>query len=210
VSRAVPILAAAVLLILAGCARYEFDLIDPPDLATHVGEKQDTVFRTDAAEYRLRAVSGRLVMRVYNTGEQPLTLAGERSSVVDPAGESHPLIAQTIEPGSYIRLLFPPPLPTLQRSGPSFRIGVGGGYRYGYYRFRDDRGRRYTHRYPRYDPYFADDGFYETRYYRVYDDANPLYWDWRGEGQIRIKLVYELPDDGETLEDRFVIVRTKM
>jgi hypothetical protein len=213
----VPIL-AVFLVSAAGCARYEYDLIEPGDLAQHIGTKDDVVFRTDAAEYRLRTVSNRLVMRIYNDADEPLTLAGNRSFVVDPGGQSHPLVAQTIAPGSYIRLIFPPPPPTVEQTGPSFHFGVGGAYRYGYYRpyYRNyrDRGARYARggarygRYAYYDPFFYNT-YYGPRYYRVYDDSNPAYWDWSGEGQVRVTLMYER-GEGQRVEDTFVFARKKM
>jgi hypothetical protein len=194
--------AAVLVFVAAGCARYDYDIVDPPDLAQRVERKGDTLFRTDAAEYRFRTVDNRLVVRIYNVGDESMTLAGGRSAVVDPEGQSHPLVTQTIEPGSYIRLIFPPPRPTLERrTGPSFHFGVGA--RYGHYH---RRGFRTPGRYAYYDPFYYDDDV-EPRYYRVYDDANPIYWDWRGEGQMRLRLVFER--GGETIEDRFVIARRK-
>lgn len=197
-----------------GCTKYEYVIVDPPDFAGRITHGEDTVFRSDAAEYVLRAVDSRLVMQIYNFGDAPLSLVGQQSSVVDQYGESHPLPALTIEPGSFARLILPPPPPTVERTGPSFNVGVG--YRYGYYsrpypyRYRD-RGDRYRYggraygRYAYYDPFYYGDAY--PRYYRVYDTSNPFYWEWRGEGQVRLKLSYAA--EGKTHEDRFVINRVK-
>jgi hypothetical protein len=35
-------------LALTGCARYEYDLVNPPDLARHIGGKADEVVRGPA------------------------------------------------------------------------------------------------------------------------------------------------------------------
>lgn len=215
------VLAVVLLTALAGgCARYEYDIIDPPDLAGHIGGKQDVVFSTDAVEYRMLSVNSRLVMRLTNTGEEPVTLSGERSVAVDPNGLSHPLYTQTIAPGSFIELGLPPPVRVIeQTAGPSFYWGYGGAYRYGSYRpkypYYRDRGDRYRHgggryyggRYAYYDPFYYD-AYAWPRTYRVYDTSDPAYWSWEGEGQVRLTLFYELP--GRGIEDRFVIARRKL
>jgi hypothetical protein len=199
----------------AGCARYGFTVIDPPDIAGPVGESDDTVYRRDLVEYRLRAVDGRLVLRLLNVTDAPLILSGEKSAIVDPTGQSRPVSGQSIEPGSFIKLILPPPRPTIERTGPSIHIGAG--YRYGAYhrsggQYRD-RGDRYRHgasgygRYAYYDPFLHDE-LTSTRYYRVYDDANPFYWSWSGEGTVRLRLVYGQAGRNDA-EDRFVFARVR-
>src|SRR5881394_1297012 len=86
------------LILMTGCARYEFDLVQPQDLARHIGSQSDETVRVDPLEYRMRAVENRLVVRIFNPTTDPITLAGDKSYVVDPAGQSHPLRAQTIAP----------------------------------------------------------------------------------------------------------------
>jgi len=190
-------LAAVLLTLLAipGCARYEYDILQPPDLARHIGTKSDIVVRQDPLEYRLRTVDNRLVMRIHNPTQDPIMLLGPQSSVVDPQGQSHPLRTQTIAPQSFIKLIFPPLRPRVERVGPSIGIGVGGTF-----------GGRYRRHYEGvgYDQPFYDD---EPRYLAVVDD-DALYWDWRGQGQMRLTLVFDR--GGQTLRHQFVIGRKKM
>src|SRR5262245_50127092 len=95
-------------LLVGGCARYEYDVVRPDDLTGHVGTKEDVVFTRDPLEYRLRTADNRLVMRIYNPTDAPITLLGARSSVVDPDGQSHPLPSMTAAPESFIKLILPP------------------------------------------------------------------------------------------------------
>src|SRR5688500_3822986 len=93
-----------------GCARYEYDVVSPPQAAGHVGTKSDHTFALEPLEYRLRTIDNRLVMRVYNPTNENVTLLGARSTAVDPERQSHPLMTQTIAPaGSFIKLILPPP-----------------------------------------------------------------------------------------------------
>src|SRR5688572_31818 len=65
-----------------GCARYEYDIVDPPDLAQHVGKGPVTV-AAEPLEYTLRTYDNRLVMFVENPTEDPIKLLGEDSVIVD-------------------------------------------------------------------------------------------------------------------------------
>jgi hypothetical protein len=187
------IILPALLLLLAGCATYEYDITRPENLAMHIGRKDDAVATWPPLEYRMRSVENRLVVSIYNKTDETIQLAGDRSSVVDPDGQSHPLRSQAIAPQSFAKLILPPLRPRIERSGPTFGIGVGtriGDRRRGYY---DD---------------FVDDPFYDQpRYFAVYDD-NALYWDWNGESQIRLMLVFTRGD--QTITQEFVIRRVKV
>lgn len=180
------------LLVTAGCARYEYDIVAPPDLRTHVGAKTDAVTTLDPLVYRWRTVDSRLVVRVFNPTDKPIQLLGEKSTVVAPTGQSHPLRGQTIAPQSHMKLIFPPRRPRVyHRGGPTFGVGVG---------MRVDAR----------DRGFPDDSFLHDRprYMTIYDDGNARYWDWNGETEIRLSLVYQ---HGETpLRHEFVIRREKM
>ena len=178
-----------------GCTRYEYDIVEPQDLARRVG-KGPVHLPVEPLTYHLRAAEGRLVMFVENPTGEPVKLLGEDSFVVDPGGRSHPLRSQTIAPESNIKLIFPPLRPRLERTGPSIGIGVGYGraFRRGYY----GRHRGY------YDPFFYHD---EPRYYAVVDDGT-TYWNWDGETDVRMTLVYE--GRGERITHRFVFHRVKV
>src|SRR6059058_6123349 len=79
------------LFLLPGCAHYEYDVVEPPELAGHVGEKSWAGMRRDELEYRMRSADNRLVMLVYNRGERTIKLLGSDSAAIDLHGESHPL-----------------------------------------------------------------------------------------------------------------------
>jgi hypothetical protein len=192
------------LLTCTGCARYGFDVVQPPDVGRRVVERQWTAVPYEPLRYELTAAEGRLVVRIVNPTDQPISLLGHASFVVSPRGESHPMTSQTIAPGSYIRLILPPPRPTASESGP--RIGIGFGtvigsgapYRRGYYPYRGYYG-------PGFGSSFAYD---EPRYYTVYDPADNRYWTWDGETDARVSLTYQRGQ--EQFTHGFVFARRKI
>jgi hypothetical protein len=159
----------------AGCAKYEYDLVKPSELQRHIGKNTDAVVPIDPLEYRMRTVDNRLVVRVFNPTEDVIELVGPRCTVVDPSGQSHPLRTQSIAPGSFIKLIFPPPRPQMYDNGPTFGVGVGGGVRVDASRYRA------------YDPYWPG---YGPRYLTVYDENDAYYWDWKDEGEVRAVLTF--------------------
>jgi hypothetical protein len=173
--RSVLIVLVTVALVSAGCARYEYDLVSPPQAAGHVGRKDDHAFALDPLEYKLRTVDNRLVVRVYNPTSEHVTLLGGRSVIVGPDGQSHPLMTQTIAPGgSFIKMIIPPPRPRFYGGGTTFGVGVGVGVGHAFPGPHDEPG------------WYGDDPHYLT----VYDESDTYYWDWKGEGQARLNLVY--------------------
>jgi hypothetical protein len=185
------ILPVLLLALATGCAKYEYDLVSPPDLRTHIGRKTDAVTPVEPLTYRWRTVDNRLVVRVFNPTEDPVELLGERSTVVSPDGQSHPLRGQTIAPSSHAKLILPPPRPRVYNSGPTFGVGVG--------MHVDARDRGFPH-----DPYHHD----RPRYLTIYDDENALYWNWNGETEVRLTLVYRRGED--EIRHPFTIRRKKM
>jgi hypothetical protein len=177
-----------VLALASGCAHYEYELTQPPELATHIGTKSDAVVTHDPLEYRLRTYENVLVLRVFNHGDAPVQLLGDQSTVVDPRGQSHPLRNQAIAPGSFIKLLFPPPRPTYYQPGPTFGIGVGAVVSHGTVGGDVDRD--------------------EPVAYLMTDGDNAYYWDWDGEGEIRLDLAYQSGD--RNWRDAFTVRRVKM
>jgi hypothetical protein len=186
-----PLLMLACLLV-SGCAHYEYDIIRPQDLTAQVGTKEDVVFTRDPLEYRLRTVDNRLVMRIYNPTDAPITLLGDRSSVVDAGGQSHPLPSMTAAPQSFIKLILPPLRPYVERPSPSLEFGVG--------TVVSRNGHTYYHPGA---PYYRP-----PQYMAAYDVDSALYWDWSGETQIRMTLVFEQAE--KTFEQEFAIQRRKM
>jgi hypothetical protein len=178
-----------------GCVRYEYDVTRPAELTAHVGTRDDVVLKRDPLEYRLITVENRLVMRVQNDTDDPIQLVGEKSSVVDPKGESHPLRGLTIAPHSNAKLIFPPLRPVVERrGGPSFGIGVG--TRIGYNNPRPFR-----------DPWYDDDYYDGPRYLAVIE-GDAYYWEFDGPGEIRVSLTYQRGE--QTFNHEFVIRRVKV
>jgi hypothetical protein len=189
-----PTTLAVALFVAGGCARYEYDLVSPPDLARHIGSKADEVLRVDPLEYRLRSFDNRLVVHVHNPTDDPVQLVGGQSYVVAPTGQSHPLRGQTIAPGTFIKLIFPPPRPYYPASHPNFGIGFGVGI-----------SRRVSAGYssPLYDPLWN-----EPRYYTYYDENDATYWDWDGQTDAKVHLAFQR--GGNTFAHDFTFHRKKM
>jgi hypothetical protein len=161
---------------MTGCT-YEFDLVRPAELARHIGEDQEQRFKVDPLEYRMQAYEGRLILKIYNPTDETVSLQGDRSSAVDPAGESHPLLNLTIAPNSWSKLILPPLRPRVERSGPDIGIGFG---------IIGDRTDPFYNRLPG-DPYYYD----APRYYDVYLPGDARYWAWEGQTDVRLLLVYQ-------------------
>ena len=207
-TRASMLLLLVCCLVTSGCARYEYDLVQPPELARHVANKVDSTFDRDPLHYALRTVDNRLVMRIYNRTDEPMELIGPRSSLVDPSGQSHPLRSQPMAGQSFIKLIFPPPRPLVYDPGPTFGVGVGYGI-----------GSAYPHRHYRYPYYHSWGSFYDDdpwcgdydypRYFAVYDEGDVYYWDWRGSGnEARVSLVFRRGE--KEFKHEFTFRRVKM
>ncbi len=176
-------LIAVLALLLSGCANYQYNLIAPAELARHVGE-QPAVVPIEPLIYTLQSYDNRLVLQIQNPTDAPVTLRGDESAVVDPAGESHPLRSQTIAAGSFIKLILPPIRPRVEPSGPTIGFGIGYG-----------AGRA------------QDDPFFTPRYFSVHE-SGAEYWDWDGESTVRMQLVFE--QAGRTFRHSLQFNRVKM
>jgi hypothetical protein len=174
-------------LVLAGCARYEYHIVEPADQQMRIGREVRTL-PIEPLEYSMQTYDNRLVVHVRNPLAEPVQLLGHESYVVDPHGQSFPLRTQTIAPGSYVKLILPPMPPRIYRGGPRFGVGVG--LRVHHYR---------RHHYPYwgyYDPFFYPyhPAFYPPAYdgphYLDVGSLDPTYWEWRGQTTVRILLRY--------------------
>jgi hypothetical protein len=129
-------------------------------------------------------------------------LLGDRSIVVDPRGQSHPLRSQAVAQGSFLKLILPPMPAEVRRSGPTFGIGIGVGYSHFH-------GRHGNHAFHHgglwHDPFWYD----EPRYYSVYDPNDSTYWEWSGEGgEARLVLVFD--QGGKLFTHEFVFKRKRV
>ena len=202
-ARAAPVLALAALL-LGGCTTYQFRVLQPPAAAgTVAGYDEFAVVSIDPLTYKLRAKDNRLVVLIENPTDGPIQLLGDRSVVVDPDGQSHPLAGQTIAAGSFGKLILPPPEPELRGYGPGYYgpgLGIGLGTAIG----RGPTAPGLVQ-----PAYFANGGGGET--FAVLDRGNNYYWDWKGETVARLSLVFRrgVSDGGEVFTQSFVIARVE-
>jgi hypothetical protein len=191
--------------VLTGCARYEYDITEPPELVRHIGrgDPGQVVLKRDPLEYRLQTYDNRLVMRIHNPTPQPIELLGDKSFAVDPQSQSHPLKAQTIAPNSFIKLIFPP-MPALYRDQPYLGYGIADYHPYYPYPTGFSGPGPYD---PYYWPYY-DPWVYDTPVYLSADGSDPTYWTWSGESAVRVRLVYRRGE--ETFNHEWVFQRRKM
>jgi hypothetical protein len=169
-------LIVALTTLAGGCANVEFDLVQPPDLETHVGPKTVTVWRPPL-EYQLTADEAHLVMQIYNRSPQPITLWGGASTIVDPEGQSHPLSSRVIASQSFIKLILPPILP-IRTAAP---IGYPRGFFGPEFPYNGD---------PYWDgPPDYPDPFFDSPPSPAYNDQEFTYWRW-DHGDVRVILVY--------------------
>lgn len=162
---------------LAGCARYDFEVLKPELLATRVTQTASRL-QTSNMVYFMQAYENRLVMQIHNKEQAPVELVGERSFVVDPHGVSHPLRSITIAPDSYAKLILPPLRPRFEHHGFSF--GVGTQVRATEPTGANEAGTKAG----------AADSAGHPIYLDVYEDTDAYYWDWDGTGPIRVRLTY--------------------
>jgi hypothetical protein len=111
-----------------GCARYQFSIIEPPDIAAAIERHGERAVNRPPLEYTFFDVrSAGIGVRIANTADEPVQLHGERSYVVDPDGQTHQMHSGTIAPRSYIEFALPPAV-RVYDPGPRFTIGFGSGY----------------------------------------------------------------------------------
>ena len=114
--------------VLGGCASTTYDIVEPPNFARQISGDSDSVVEINPLAYRFRAVEGHLVVRIYNPGDDGISILGADSYVVDPQGQSHAVASQSIPPGTFVKLILPPLPPDQTPTGPylSFQISSGG------------------------------------------------------------------------------------
>ena len=160
---------------LCGCGSYQFALTRPADASGPVAGQSFTV---DPLRYSAAVDDDRLAIRVDNQTADTVQLVGPASSVVDPAGRSHPLIGQTIAAASHVVVVLPPLRPWFGATadvGPTSAVPPPpGGLT------------------PVEQQASADPG---------YDRASPVYWDWPGPGTVRVRLVYRRTDGSTFAHD---------
>jgi hypothetical protein len=122
-----PVWPAFLLACLAGCASYQYQLLQPAADAGRVPAGGQRRFDIDPLRYAVGVAEDRLSIQVENPTADTLRLIGADSFVVDPAGQSHPLIDQTIAPQSFVRIVLPPLRPVGGATYPQADPSAGGG-----------------------------------------------------------------------------------
>ncbi|MDW8263248.1 MAG: hypothetical protein RMJ35_12045 [Phycisphaerales bacterium] len=202
---------AMVLALVAGCSRFGYRITHPPDWPQTIGFDEDLVLRTSAGEYRLRAAGQRLVLRIFNDSHDELILDGQRSTVTAPDGSIRPIPGCTIAPKQLAKLFFPPKRPPAQP-----RVG---GIQFGVYAssgvYRDWNAGRADHDWPASDhkgvgisAAVGSERDSASRGDSLNDPSHPAYWDWKGLGSIKLRLVYRR--GSHFLEDQFEIQRVRV
>jgi hypothetical protein len=200
----------SLLCLLAGCAHYEYEVVQPPELAGHVGDDAWVALRRGGGiDYRLRSYDNYLVMLVYNDGDTPVKLLGTDSFAVDPHGESHPMPSSTIPPGSYVKRIFPPPRPRVDPYGPSWSFGVG----YVHAQHVSAATSHPPHHsawYPYPYHYGYANHYYEPRYYTVYDVNDRTYFNWPGGTSVRFLFAFAREGQEGVIRQELLVRRVKM
>jgi hypothetical protein len=179
--------------LLAGCTSYNYTVTDSSKLSQTVTSEAQTTLKIDPLIYAMVTKENRLVLTIKNTLPDPVELLGAKSTVVDQQGQSHPLRSQTIAPNAFVKLILPPLRPRFETApSGSFMFGV---------QARSDSAVR-TDASARVaaspDPVYLD----------YFSDVDSYYWDFDGEGDIRLTLTYQ-KSDGKVWTDQFTIHRQK-
>lgn len=177
--------------LLAGCDQYDYQFSRPADnQSLLVTSNNEVRYADDPLEYKMQAADGHMVLWIYNPAQDQVYLLGDKSSVVDPAGISHPLTDQVIAPESAVKELFPPLRPESESSGPP----------------------------PEYSPispiapndrpgYIPPSGYGESTPPENRQQNPALFWDWTGETEIQLTLSFREGD--HTFEHHFTIKKIK-
>jgi hypothetical protein len=176
----------------SGCKTYVYRVVQPAQASRMVIADRPLTIHYEPLDYSFHRDHDRLVMHIINPTDDRLTVQGNRSYVVDPQGESHPLRARVIGPHSHAVLLLPPPPITAQTVGgygPGWGWGGGWGWGWGW------------------GPGIYN-GFYGDWFYgppvTYYTMVTPYDWKWK-EGPVRLRLSYER--EAKTFAHDFELVR---
>ncbi len=178
----------ALLWMIGGCARYEYQLKQPADWSRHIGPQVQRIDEPPLG-FVMQTYENRLVLQIENHAAETVKLIGGDSWLISPDGQTRSLADQTIAPGSFIKLILPPVRPRAEPSGPTIGFGIGG----------STGGRIGT-------GVGVGTTFGRNRVYIVDEEA---YWDWDGGRDVKLKLSFALPD-GKTLTRQLLIERQKM
>jgi hypothetical protein len=182
--------AAVAAVVLTGCRSYQYRVVQPPESPAVVAD-HPLVVRQDPLEYTLSRDHDRLALNIANPTTERITLDGNRSYVIAPSGETHPVPGRLIGPHSFTRLLMPP-LPIVYPY-TDWSMGWGpGAWGPGLYD-------------PFWGPYYAAPYYYPTTSYHRIPTAYD--WDWK-IGAAQFHFTYER--NTNTFEHSFEIIREEL
>lgn len=182
-----PILLFLLASVLIGCTNYRYDVTDSSGSLKTVRKDASIEWPADPVAFSFKQTEDRVVMLVTNTGKEDLTLEGQRSTIVDPNGQSRALQPQFLPVGAHVKYILPP-LRVRYPRGPTWSIGVGTGFRVE-----------------------APQAIPEDAHPPVYLDVSTTgdeYWQWDGEGSIRIVLNFVDPH-GQSIRRELELRRYK-
>lgn len=186
-----PVLALVSAMALCGCKHYEFRLVQPAQYAQRIG-KEGIAVPYPPLEYRIARYHDQLAMRITNPTDESASLSANRSYVVDPNGQSHPIRGQVIAPHSFTGMTLPPTPLQYQVSGYYPYAGFYSPWAYPYYPYS-----------PFYSPFYD---FYGPPTYS-YQVITPFDWEWK-TGEVRLHLGYE--QAGKVFDHDFVFQRLRV
>jgi hypothetical protein len=189
---------AMTMMMLTGCARYQYAIVEPSQLARALSEEPARV-TYEPLEYDFALRHGQLSIAIANPTSEPVRIVNSQSYAVSPDGASHPLpVAGSIAPRSFTTMILPPQ-PPVYRSRPGFSVGFG----LGHYSSPFHHGPYVSHGFG----YHFYDSVYEGP--REYYPVNlPKYWTWK-TGQVRLRLTYEQGTNNSFAHD-LVLERRKV
>lgn len=184
-------------MLLVGCTNYNYIVTDSTHLSQRISKDTETTLKIDPVIYGMVVKENRLVLIIKNTLTDPIELLGAKSTVVDQKGQSHPLRSQTIAPNAFVKLILPPLRPRFETT-PSSSLMFGVQAR------RDSSALPDTASLPA----SITSRPAEPVYLDYFSDTDPYYWDFDGEGEIRLLITYQ-KSDGTVWTDQFTIYRQK-
>jgi len=165
-------------------------VVQPSSSASPVAA-QPVQIHYEPLDYTLARERDRLGLNINNPTDDQIVLLGNRSHVVDPTGESHPIHDRILAPHSFTRLIVPP-VPFTYAYPDYFAYGPGWGWAYA--------GSWYD---PFWGPGLGWWGPPPLSYHQVLTNYD---WQWK-TGPARLRLTYERA--GKIFEHDFELVREK-
>jgi hypothetical protein len=184
--RCLPLFVAAAGMCLSGCVYYQYRIVQPAAGAPPVTDKPVAI-HYEPLDYRLWRDRDRLAMSIVNPTDDRIVLVGNRSYVIDPQGETHPVRDRVMGPHSFIRIYLPP-IP-FTYAYPDY-WGWGPGWGWGWY-----------------DPFWGPGwgpGFYGPPPVSYYQVLTGYDWRWK-TGPARLRLTYDR--NGKFFEHDFELIR---